>query len=221
MHDGKDAGFFPIGLLDLAVVWYQALHLIGVLHKSLRRAGRQHSIDLARQQHRRQRGVGHGRVAQARRQLQANFFFAPGVVHARLVPSDFFQVHAVFVGQQTPRINGRGLCPFGQADLFSFQVFRALDATVAAHINRRVAKCARGKHRNQGQPRVGLGHDGDGLGKRHLAHIPLFELGEAKKHFFHRWVHGGDVNARCAHKPAHQIAQVVVIAQGDRELNVH
>ena len=80
---------------------------------------------------------------------------------------------------------------------------------------------ARGENRDQSQPGIGLGHDGDGFGKRHLTNIKLLELGEAEKHFLHRWMHGGDVDARCIDNATHQVAHMVVVAQSDRELNVH
>ena len=121
------------------------------------------------------------------------------------------------MGEQTTRIDCRRLRPFRDADALACELARMGDAAVAAHIDRRVAKNARRKHRQRNEPAVFLRRERNDLGKGHLGDVEFLMHKKAMEHFLDRQLQHGEIDTRNLHGTVAEVAHVVVRADGETE----
>ena len=159
-------------------------------------------------------------VLNAGRQFEFDLLLAPGLVHAGLHPFDLGEIDVRRFLEKTARINAGGLRPFRNADGFTFQVLRRLNAAVGAHIERRMAEHARRKYRNADERRIALRGKADELAERHFGNVPLAVLDEAKEHFLDRQHETGQHDALGPHHAAGEIAHVIVVGGGERQMQL-
>ena len=96
--------------------------------------------------------------------------------------------------------------------------FGVADAAVGAHIERRVAEDARGKDRNADERRIPLRGKGDEFAERHLRNVPFAILDEAEEDFLDRQHETGEHDALRPRDAIHQVADMIVIGGGERQM---
>ena len=133
------------------------------------------------------------------------------------MPVDRGEVDAVFVREQSSRIDRRGLRPFGHADALARELRRQGDAAIAADVDRRVAEHARRKHRQRNETPVVLGRQCDDLGERHFGNVEFAVQQKAVEHLLDGQPQHIEVDAGDRHGSVDEVAHVVVLADGERE----
>ena len=102
-------------------------------------------------------------------------------------------------------------------DAFFVQLARSGDAAVAAHIDRRVAKNARRKHRQRNETAVVLRRERNDLGKGHLGDVEFLMHKKAMEHFLDRQLQHGEIDTRNLRRAVAEVAHMVVRADGETE----
>jgi hypothetical protein len=177
----------------------------------------EHRVELACEEHLRQRAVRDDRQPQPARQRELHLLAPARVVDAGLVPVDRREVDAVLVRQHAARIHRGGLRPFRHAHALAGELARIVDARVRTHVDRRVPKGARRKDRQRHEPAVVLGGERHDLGERHLGDVEFAVERRAVEDLLDRQAQHGQVDAAGGHRAVEQIAHVVVVADRERE----
>ena len=81
-----------------------------------------------------------------------------------------------------------------------------------------MAKHARGKHRDADIGRVALRGKADELAERHFRDVPLAVLDEAEEDFLDVEREGGERDPVGAHGAGNQVAHMVVVGDGKRQV---
>ena len=163
---------------------------------------------------------GRGLIADAGGQLQLHLLRAPGLVDPGLHPLDLGEIDAVVVGEKAAHIDAGGLRPFRNADRAAFQVLRAFDPAVAAHVDGGMAMHPGRKHRDRDHRGVALRGQRDVFAERQFRDVPFERLGKPKGDLLDR---GKDQrrqrDAVRAHQALRDLAHVLVVA--DRQGEMH
>jgi hypothetical protein len=81
-----------------------------------------------------------------------------------------------------------------------------------------MAKYARGKHRNADKRRIGLRSITDKFSERHFGNVPFAVFDKAEENFLHRQHKTGQHDALGGDHAVHQVAHMVVIGGGERQM---
>ena len=92
------------------------------------------------------------------------------------------------------------------------------DAAVGAHVERRMAEHARRKHRNADERRIALRGKADELAERHFGNVPFAVLDEPEEDFLDRQHEARQHDAFRPHHAIRQVADMVVIGGGQRQM---
>ena len=106
------------------------------------------------------------------------------------------------------------------ADFLADELARVVERPVGGDVDRVLAEEPAGEHRQRDQRVVALGAQGDIARERHLRDVPFAEAGEAGKDFLDRQVDVGDVEALGPDLAGEDVAEVIVVAQGDGDGDV-
>ena len=110
--------------------------------------------------------------------------------------------------------------PFGRADLFALEVGRRGNLAIAVDVEGREPEMARADDWQRHDVGIRARHLGHEFRKRQLAHVPFAIEGEARENFV-QLRHQPDVlDAFRLHGAETEVAKVVVILGGDRQLQL-
>src|SRR5262245_25295969 len=127
---------------------------------------------------------------------------------------------AVLVVEPAAHVDGGGVCPFGRADPLAFEIRGRPDLAVLVDVEGREAEVARAHDRQRDDVGLLARHLGRELRKRQFADIPFPIEVEGRYDLVQLGHQPGVLDAFRLHRAGAEIAEVVVVLGGDREVQL-
>jgi hypothetical protein len=132
-------------------------------------------------------------------------------------PVDVIERHAVFPAEQPHHVDDGGLRPFGDADPLALEIAGRPHRAVAAYINPGMPEKARGEDRNGREGVVAARAQRDEFPHGHLRDVPFAEPHEAEEDLLDRVVERGERDPLRLNPAGEEIADVIVVVDGNGE----